>query len=195
MFTVGFQLGRQDMRVFNELWWILAKKYLKDTIKLLCDTLVYWLISTDLWQPDLMALFKWSTLSKRELSVSEMDKEWRGEKLRMGSPGWVCGRRRREGGETLRIGSQKELEFHQQCPAEQQVVRKQRWQWQQTKTWEPFHFTERGECCGNSSRALCFLPAWVQLQTAENPLASLLLQRLPRTAELNLLKDALMDTF
>lgn len=79
MFTVGFQLGRYNMRAFNELWWILAKKYLKDTIKLLCDMVVYWLISTDLWQLDLMALFKWSILSKRELSVSEMDGEWWGK--------------------------------------------------------------------------------------------------------------------
>lgn len=36
------------MRAFNELLWILAKKYLKDTIKLLGDMLLYWLISMDL---------------------------------------------------------------------------------------------------------------------------------------------------
>lgn len=49
--------------------------------------LVYWLISMDLWQLDLMSLFKRSILSESELSVSEMDEEWHGEKAVNGESG------------------------------------------------------------------------------------------------------------
>lgn len=100
----------------------------------------------DLWQPDLMTLFKWSILSKSELSVSEMDEEWHGETLWMGSLGGSVGEDRGEEENQGGLEVRKELEFHHQTTAEQQAVRKQHWQCQTAdKNIGAFQFHWKGE--------------------------------------------------